>query len=475
MHRHRTLVQNILAAVGSAFFARALKFLLLLSAARIFGAEDYGRLSYIMVIAMFIAIAMDIGVSRFVVQQLAKDETRSAELLGHNILLNFLLGTLLVSGMMFYFHMHDPRPDMAWIALLLGCASMIDCIAGSFAAIFQARQKMVYPSMLISGANFLMTLLGFLLLFLFPNLLLFACYLLAGALVRLALSWRISNKRFVKPDFAFKRSTFFWLIGGGLPFSLSSVFVFIYYQISVIFLEHYHGSETVGYYVAPFRLIEAPLSISSTIVLALFPAVAHLASSNLEEVQKLVSQAFKLALIFILPFAIVAGVHADFLIRLAYGDAFAPSIPVLQIMVLALAIIFPCTMIGSSLRAMGHQRLTMLTAAAGSLINILVNLLLIPRYGMIGAAWTSVITEGFILCCYLLLTRGKMGGVPMGRDTALVLLLNALLLGFCLATAHWNVFLSTAIAAICYLMVLEWTGLFRLRQLNALLRRQNHA
>ena len=159
------------------------------------------------------------------------------------------------------------------------------------------------------------------------------------------------------------------------------------------------GNSAVGIYNAAYKLIFVLLFIPSVFVTSIFPVMSqHFESSkNLLKIEyeKSVKYLFAIAMfIFVYGF-----LFADKIILIIYGGSYNASIPTLQALIFVVPIIFITSLFGNILGAINRQRIVTIVAGANALLNITLNLILIPKFSYIGASVATVATEGlgFIL------------------------------------------------------------------------------
>jgi O-antigen/teichoic acid export membrane protein len=190
------------------------------------------------------------------------------------------------------------------------------------------------------------------------------------------------------------------LIRKGIPFTLVAFFVGIYYYIDTVMLSMFTDSKTVGYYNAAYRLLEAPLFLSAAFTTAIFPAVSKLFVENKEYLQKTIRESLEKILIIGVLIAITVGYYSKDIINIFYGAEYSNSSTALTILIVSVAIIMPSTVLGTTLRAMNKQAISAYVTGGGAALNIILNLILIPRYSLLGAAWATVATEVFVIVIY---------------------------------------------------------------------------
>jgi O-antigen/teichoic acid export membrane protein len=101
--------------------------------------------------------------------------------------------------------------------------------------------------------------------------------------------------------------------------------------------------------------------------------------------------------------AVACSLLAEPLMRLLYHDNAAPYVPVFRVVIFGLVPIGLTYIFGTLLTAGGHLRQLNLFAAASLVLNVVVNLLLIPSFGAVGSAYASLTAQGFMAVAQLLL------------------------------------------------------------------------
>jgi O-antigen/teichoic acid export membrane protein len=176
------------------------------------------------------------------------------------------------------------------------------------------------------------------------------------------------------------------------PFLLAAVFVKLYSSLDVQFLYRVLGQAAVGVYGVAYKYTYAfqfvPLAFSA----ALYPRLAALiGQGNKAEAAQLLERAFRYMLVIGLPLTFGLMAVAAPAILLA-GEEYSAGIAVLSLMPLALLPSFLDIPVGSVLNAAHRQTFKTMLFGATLVLNAVLNALLIPRFGMMGAAYASIIS-----------------------------------------------------------------------------------
>ncbi|HDY88502.1 MAG TPA: hypothetical protein ENH82_10395 [bacterium] len=150
------------------------------------------------------------------------------------------------------------------------------------------------------------------------------------------------------------------------------------------------------------RLIELIGVVPALIVSALFPILSGLYKDSIASLKKAYKTSFKYLLVIALPVAVGTLLLSERFIYIIYGKEFVKAIPALQILVFALIFIFVNYILMNILVAVDRQKINAIVAGTCVLVNITLNLCLIPHYGYLGAGFATVVTEIvlFAMCLY---------------------------------------------------------------------------
>jgi O-antigen/teichoic acid export membrane protein len=154
------------------------------------------------------------------------------------------------------------------------------------------------------------------------------------------------------------------------------------------------NAAAVGLYNAAYRPLTAVLIISAIYGLGLFPVLSRAFSKNQHQFRELVLRSLRLTAICAIPVGVGGNFLAGPIIGLLFGPDYSDAAAVLQILSWsAMLVVLRCTL-RQSLAASGHQRLDLGCASAATVVNVGLNFLLIPRYGIAGAALATLVSEG---------------------------------------------------------------------------------
>ncbi len=199
----------------------------------------------------------------------------------------------------------------------------------------------------------------------------------------------------------------------GLPFALTFVLTIIYFRIDQPLIAVLRDLKEAGLYAAAYKPIESLLFVPITFLSVVFPVLSVYHRERRQDMLDAVSRFFKALLLLGWPASVGIFVLAQPLTRVLLGNNFLASEPALKILALALGVAFVNNAFIGALNASDRQSSFSWAAGWSVLINIALNVTLIPLFGYIGASWATVATEVALGIVAWTLTSRHVGRVPV--------------------------------------------------------------
>jgi O-antigen/teichoic acid export membrane protein len=187
------------------------------------------------------------------------------------------------------------------------------------------------------------------------------------------------------------------LIRIGVPFAIASLLYLSYTQIDQVLVFQLAGARASGLYGAADKAFARALVIPASILATMFPMIAVAYKEDLARMRALVQTAVEVLLVATLPFVALVVVIGRPLMRLLFGEAFAAAGPALSVLMLVFAISAFSYIAGDLVIVLRLQRRYIAYAMFGLIVNVGLNLLLIPTYGFMAAAWVCLFTEVVVI------------------------------------------------------------------------------
>jgi len=197
------------------------------------------------------------------------------------------------------------------------------------------------------------------------------------------------------------------------PIGLGGIGYLVYYQADTILLYFLRGDYETGVYSTAYQLVSVSLILPVSYFTALMPRLVAALQANRTEARRLLRLSSRWMLSLGLPLAIGTGAVAPKLLAFLFPDAAVESVLPLQLLIWLAAIsYFGQTFTHAALVIQG-ARIYMRLSVLGGIVNTVANLLVIPRWGYLGACATTLGTELLINGLFFALVNRKVGRIPL--------------------------------------------------------------
>lgn len=188
------------------------------------------------------------------------------------------------------------------------------------------------------------------------------------------------------------------------PMALSAVAYFLMQTVDIIFLGKFEDFDTVAHYAVAVKLATVTTIALISVNVIIAPKIAELfSSSKMEELKRLIQQGIKMTLLLSIPGILILAIFNNFFLSL-FGSGYTAATIALYVLLVGQAINIFCGSAPAYLNMTNKQTILQRTLFLGLVINICLNWLLIPYYGMEGAAFStafSMLVWNTILVVYI--------------------------------------------------------------------------
>jgi len=390
-----SIARNSIIMLSAQVVIKLLGFFFTLYAARVLGVELFGQYGLVLAIITFFGVISYSGLDIYQTRQTAVllDKSKVGSLIGNALLARAVIATALVI-IIYLISIFINKPLSVKVFLWLSAMAMaINFIMGSFSSTLLGYERFKLYGFLAMGTQSLSTLLGLLVLYLGFGLIgigfvFVACAFIATAIIGLAV-----NRRVCRVSLKLNWQSALNILKSSAPLAGAAILATIYYKADFIMLSYFKGDQAVGYYNSAFALINGLLLVSTSLRATILPRMAGYFVSDQEKLNRLYHIGFKYMLYIGLSAAFGALILAEPIFELVYPQSYLPGAAALKILIWALALMFVNTLQSAHLIARDYKKQLMYITGLGAILNIALNLVLIPKYSFTGAASATVITE----------------------------------------------------------------------------------
>lgn len=369
--------------------------------ARYLGPEQFGLLSYAQSFVFLFSAIATLGLDGIVIRELVKNPENKNKLLGTAFALK-LCGSLLILPFI-WLGIQFTNNDSYTNTLIFIIAS--STILQSFNVVDFYCQSKVQSKYIAWVSSFSLGLSSIvkIILILFKSELLFFAFMSVFDAVVLAIGFVFIYKVMLKKkiriwsiDYKLAKS----LLTDSWPLVLSGMIVSVYMKVDQVMLKEMMGPEAVGQYAAAVRLSEAWYFIPMMITASLFPAIINAKKISQEVYLNRLKNLYRLMVWMAISIALPMTFLSEWITTLLYGLEYNQSATVLMIHVWAGVFVFMGVAFSKFLTVENMVMKSLYRASTGMIVNLVLNLLLIPLYGIAGAAVSTLIGQLFANLIY---------------------------------------------------------------------------
>ncbi len=396
MKRSVKVARNTSWLVIAMFFSRVLTALFIILLANHLLPESFGVFNFAMAISYVAVVMVDWGFDELAVREVSRDPSKGPSILGNMLTIRTLFGiiTLGILALLFKILLNNIPTGMSLsILLLAGSMIVLEKISNSFIAIFQANERMELHALTnIVWRCFFLSLgvMGIMLGFELFKILILLLFTYILNLVVSAMVYRIKlNGKINRP----KVSSWNPLIKKASPFMVFIVVSVIYGHIIILLLSTIRGDFETGIYSASWKIIVFFGAIPYSFGRALYPLFSKFSKSDKDVMETAYEYSLRYLLILSIPLTIGLYIIAEDILGILYRGEYRDTVAVFKTMIWTIPFLFMNGSLKMVLWGSDRTKISSKNLAIACIALILGGFLLIPRYGVIGAAASIVLAE----------------------------------------------------------------------------------
>ncbi|MEO8634295.1 MAG: polysaccharide biosynthesis C-terminal domain-containing protein [Gemmatimonadales bacterium] len=285
---------------------------------------------------------------------------------------------------------------------------------------------------------------------------------LGGELLLSLVALLVLRRRGVSLRVQFDRQVLRPLVARGGALATSAVLGLVIYNVSFLFLRAVKGPAAVGYLSAAVALVTFFLNVGTAYSMSLLPSLAALVADRPRQVTLLQTAALHVTALA-LPIAVGGSLLALPLVALLYGPGYLPAAIPLALLLWSIPICVLRDLPLMALQSTGHESVVLRVTVWAALLHLILNVLMVPRWGLVGAATAGLITETVRLGLAFSAVRGEGFRLPgLGRFRPV--LVASALMGLVVQLVPGGVPGRVLAGAVVYLVSLVALGAIRVQR-----------
>jgi len=368
---------------------KAVVFLLFIYMGRVFNPQEFGYLNYILAVASYFIIFIDLGLPQLATRELSSHRFLSSALLQMvSATKLFLFLFVMIGWIAFVLAIQKEHITLGLIMTLYLFSRVIDIFW-----YLQGRQDFIAIARIKLAKSFIL-LWAFAFLYFYPHVGGYLAILILALI--LPFGWYLYHSDLLDTLFDTKRLRFLWnnpwrikvFLLKSMPLIASTFLILMYYNLDTVLIGYFMDLEAVARYNAAYKIVFAFIVVRSVFTSVIFPRMSEKKLKWNEGKQFLMIGIGVAVLI-----ALIAYYFSEDLLWLAYGDKYITSSYVFVILSLTASVLWINLFFPTFFIAIKQEKFYMKVHIITAVINLTGNLTLIPRFGIEGAALATLIAD----------------------------------------------------------------------------------
>jgi len=466
----RRVIKNTGALLLGNIFSKFCSLAFWVVAARHIGVSQFGKFSFALSFVASFLVLGDLGFNTVAVREVSADRSLAGKYLGNVFILKMLLLVILLAAASLVITILDYPSDTTITVYVLSISTFFRFSSTSLRWSFHAFQKMQYDALVDAAGGISLLLIGFVILYSGGKLVSLALAHCCVNLFIFCLSYFITVRNFAKPKFEIDKSLWKYLIPTAISMGWVSILGTTCANVDTVMLSLLKGDAPVGWYNAGVKLVKVFGIIPSMFTLALFPVMVDFYKNSPDSLGKVFKKSMEYMFLLAVPIAIGTTVLADKIIFLIWGSDFLEAAPALQILVWRAALLFLTTTTCWCLYTINKQKIPMYIYTVGLIINVAINLILIPKFSYVGVAIAGVITESIIAALLFFFVFQNLKVSPFQPQMLKIITASLLMGAVAWFIRDFNVIFVVLVSMIFYSAILFIWGAVDYKELKQLIR-----
>jgi O-antigen/teichoic acid export membrane protein len=367
--------------------------ILFVVAGRTLGDVEFGKFSFALALGTIFETLMDFGLHQVTIRAVARDKSRATELLHHTLAIKLIWGAVALAALMATATILRSEWDVRLACYLLGGSLVLRSYMLTIRGVLQGLERFGWDSIVVAADRAILLAFGTAALAGGAGLRGLTIAFIVARATALALAAWLTHTELGGVGFRYDRTVWRELHLTTLPLGFFLVVLNLYSYVDGVMLGVMRGNVETGYYAAAYRTYEGMSYLPSIIAAVLTPRLADLFVRDRGAHRRVALVGFGGSVVLALVVGTIAFVLARPLLVLLFGGEFAAAAEPFRILCIGLPLVFGIWVLHAITMSVNRERLLAQTAVVGLVVNVSLNVYLIPRIGANGAALATVVGE----------------------------------------------------------------------------------
>jgi O-antigen/teichoic acid export membrane protein len=364
--------------------ARAVVFVVVVTAARRLGPSEFGRFAFVYGVVAIALLVGDLGLTPLIMRRLSRRSQFHPNAFWSAVATNLFIGAIAYVGLLAVFAATFPRDEL--LMAIYGPVLLIQALATSVDAALFSFERGPRIALVRLGGNLVLGLAAIVVLLSRPSAEGIAAAFVVGGAVKLTLGL-VAARSILRPARIRPRLALA-MLRYSLPFAAAAILSFLYFRVDIVLLGVISSNRNVGQYAAAYRIIDGVLLFPAALSYTSFPRWTS-GQASFSQLSRMLRGLLCASLLV----GLALGLWGGQLIRVVYGGSFDPAASALRILAAAVPVLFLDVIAVWLAYARRRERDVVWIGGLALIANLALNFALIPRFGIRGAAFATVASE----------------------------------------------------------------------------------
>ncbi|MBI2436354.1 MAG: flippase [Candidatus Magasanikbacteria bacterium] len=440
--------------------------------ARNIGAEGTGKYFFALSFTTIFVIFVDLGLTSVLVRETAKAREKLQTFFSSILFVKIFLALLTYMCALVVVNMLGYEISTKQLVYIAGITMLFDSFHLTLYGVLRSLGDLKWEAIGIIVSQLLTLILGTIFLYMKLPLIYLMIAFLIPSMLNAVFAYLVTNIKYglqFKP--VYHKDILKYIIPIVIPFALAGIFGRVYSYIDSIILSKVAGDIVLGWYSIPYKIAYAFQFIPLALVAVLYPRFSEHFAHDKARLHYIFHQGFKYLLLVSFPIAVGIFLLSRDIILILFTEEYINSIIPLQILIIGLVFSYINFLCGALLNACNKQVTQTTFIGLVMLINIVLNIVLIPQYGAIGASISALGGNMIMTLCGLFVVPRitKIDTSFLGK-TILQLIFSVVVMGVLVwyTNVQWNFVVASIVGVMTYVCMLFVTKTVTKKQIREL-------
>jgi PST family polysaccharide transporter len=453
----QTVAKNTVWLSISNVCGRLLKAVVIIYAVRVLDPAGWGVFSYAVTLAGFFTFFADPGVNIMLIREGSKkDNAYTAKLLSTAFYIKIILIIATVLFVLFVTPFFTTLPGAKILLPIVALIVIGDTLREFFSSYIRAKEKMEREAAIFLITNVCIVVFGFVALSFMPTAVSFGWAYAAGTTVGALLALWVLRAHIKKLFSEFSAKLVIPILRSAWPFAITGALGLLLTNMDILIISWMRSASDVGIYSAAVRIIQVLYLFPVIIQYSTLPVLSRLAKQDSEKFRRTLEQVVTVIFSVSIPIVFGGAILGTEIMRSVFGPAYVAGGMSLSLLMFSMLVDYPGGVISLAIFAYDRQKILINASIIGGVTNVVLDLILIPRYGITGSAVATLVAQilnnGYLW--YVMKKVNYFEILPKLKNIMAAGVIMAVVTSL-LAVARTNVILNVVLSIVVYVAALN--------------------